>query len=141
MNTKNAAGRNWARTPRRLSRVHQCAPRPAVPDTERAGISQLRPIKDAPGRNWDHPVHRHPTVTLRSAASSAPQYPERERGGGDHDQPYTYRRPTTLNPFPFTLREYARLLILQSRLGDHRLSQRGRPATSSTTSSAEAASR
>lgn len=140
MNTKHAAGRNWARAPRRPARVHLGAPRSTTPDTERAGVNQLRPIKDAPGRNWDHSVHRHPPVTLRSAERCEPRYPARERGGGDHDQPYTYRQPTTLSPFPFTLREYARLLILRSRIRDQRFSQSGMPATSRTTSSATDAS-
>ena len=35
------------------------------------------------------------------------------------DQPYRFgRRPTTQAPFPFTHREFARLLILRGRVND-----------------------
>ena len=35
----------------------------------------------------------------------------------DHDEPYRFgRRPTTLAPHPFSERQYARLLILRSRV-------------------------
>lgn len=35
----------------------------------------------------------------------------------DHDQPYRFgRRPTVTAPYPFSERQYARLLILRSRL-------------------------
>ena len=35
----------------------------------------------------------------------------------DHDQPYRFgHRPTTIAPYPFSERQYARLLILRSRL-------------------------
>ena len=35
---------------------------------------------------------------------------------GDHDVPYTFgRRPTAAAPFPFSTRQYARLLVLRSR--------------------------
>ncbi len=38
-------------------------------------------------------------------------------GAGDHDTPYVFRRrPTAVWPFPFTERQYARLLILRSRI-------------------------
>ena len=40
-------------------------------------------------------------------------------GAGDHDQPYRFGcRPRTAAPFPFSEREYARLLILRGRLQD-----------------------
>ena len=35
----------------------------------------------------------------------------------DHDEPYRFgRRPNAMAPYPFTERQYARLLILRSRL-------------------------
>ena len=38
-------------------------------------------------------------------------------GGGDHDEPYRFgRRPTARAPFPFTEHQYARLLVLRSRV-------------------------
>jgi hypothetical protein len=41
------------------------------------------------------------------------------RGGADHDQPYTFgRRPRGIAPFPFTTRQYARLLALRGRIAD-----------------------
>jgi hypothetical protein len=41
------------------------------------------------------------------------------QGAGDHDQPYAFgRRPRALAPFPFTTRQYARLLVLRSRVRD-----------------------
>jgi hypothetical protein len=41
------------------------------------------------------------------------------RGCSDHDQPYTFgRRPRSVAPFPFTQRQYARLLALRGRVAD-----------------------
>jgi len=41
---------------------------------------------------------------------------------GDNDQPYRYGlRPTVKAPFPFTERQFARLLILRGRLRDQEL--------------------
>jgi hypothetical protein len=38
-------------------------------------------------------------------------------GAGDHDAPYLFgRRPTASAPYPFTTRQYVRLLILRSRI-------------------------
>ena len=40
-------------------------------------------------------------------------------GAGDHDEPYQFgRRPRAIAPFPFTERQYARLLVLRSRVAD-----------------------
>jgi hypothetical protein len=40
-------------------------------------------------------------------------------GAADHDAPYEFgRRPNAHAPFPFTTREYVRLLILRSRIKD-----------------------
>jgi hypothetical protein len=41
------------------------------------------------------------------------------RGGADHDQPYSFgRRPREAAPFPFTTRQYGRLLALRGRIAD-----------------------
>jgi hypothetical protein len=38
-------------------------------------------------------------------------------GAGDHDVPYVFGRvPRALAPFPFSTREFARLMILRSRV-------------------------
>jgi len=38
-------------------------------------------------------------------------------GAGDHDQAYRFgRKPTSSQPFPFSTHQYARLLILRSRI-------------------------
>jgi hypothetical protein len=38
-------------------------------------------------------------------------------GAADHDMPYRFgRNPTTASPFPFSTREFARLLGLRSRI-------------------------
>jgi hypothetical protein len=38
-------------------------------------------------------------------------------GAGDHDQPFRFGRlPTSLAPYPFSTRQYARLLVLRSRV-------------------------
>jgi hypothetical protein len=40
-------------------------------------------------------------------------------GAGDHDQPYRFgRRPNARWPYPFTERQYARLLIMRGRVRD-----------------------
>ncbi len=42
-----------------------------------------------------------------------------EDGAGDHDQPYRFGwRPRASAPYPFSTRQYARLLILRSRFQD-----------------------
>jgi hypothetical protein len=41
-------------------------------------------------------------------------------GAGDHDQPYRFGwRPRASVPYPFNIRQYARLLVFRSRLRDH----------------------
>ena len=40
-------------------------------------------------------------------------------GAADHDVPYTFgRRPNVSHPYPFSIREYARLLVLRGRYRD-----------------------
>jgi len=40
-------------------------------------------------------------------------------GAGDNDQPYVFgRRPRSIAPWPFTERQYMRLLVLRGRLSD-----------------------
>ena len=40
-------------------------------------------------------------------------------GAGDHDQAYSFgRRPTSMAPYPFSERQYARLLVLRGRVRD-----------------------
>lgn len=42
-------------------------------------------------------------------------------GAGDHEQPYRFGfRPRASHPYPFSTRQYARLLILRSRVPDSR---------------------
>jgi hypothetical protein len=41
------------------------------------------------------------------------------QGAGDHDQPYRFGwRPRASVPYPFNTRQYARLLVLRSRLSE-----------------------
>jgi hypothetical protein len=41
-------------------------------------------------------------------------------GSADHDQPYRFGfRPRANAPYPFNTRQYARLLVLRSRIQDH----------------------
>jgi hypothetical protein len=40
-------------------------------------------------------------------------------GAADHDQPYRFgRRPRASAPYPFSTRQYARLLLLRGRVQD-----------------------
>ena len=40
-------------------------------------------------------------------------------GAADHDQPYRFgRRPSAGAPYPFSTRQYARLLVLRGRVRD-----------------------
>ena len=40
-------------------------------------------------------------------------------GSADHDMPYEFgRRPRVIAPFPFTTREYARLVVLRGLVQD-----------------------
>jgi hypothetical protein len=46
-------------------------------------------------------------------------------GAGDHDEPYRFgRRPRASAPFPFTERQYARLLVLRSRIAEREANRR-----------------
>jgi hypothetical protein len=47
------------------------------------------------------------------------------RGSADHDLPFEFGHlPRAIAPAPFTLHEYARLLVLRSRLSDQALHRR-----------------
>jgi hypothetical protein len=47
-------------------------------------------------------------------------------GAGDHDQPYRFGfRPSASAPYPFSTRQYARLLVLRGRVRDSPASARG----------------
>jgi hypothetical protein len=59
-------------------------------------------------------------VAATSLAATGPGPGSRDGdGAGDHDQPYMPRQPRALSPFPFTTRQYARLLLLRSRVRNH----------------------
>lgn len=46
-------------------------------------------------------------------------------GAGDNDQPYVFgRRPRAIAPWPFTERQYARLLLVRGRFQDAQLRDR-----------------
>jgi len=41
-------------------------------------------------------------------------------GAGDHDEPYRFgRRPTARWPYPFSERQFARLLVMRGRVRDN----------------------
>jgi len=41
------------------------------------------------------------------------------RGAADHDRPYRFgRRPCSSAPYPFSTRQYVRLLVLRGRIQD-----------------------
>ena len=40
------------------------------------------------------------------------------KGFGDHDQPYSYRKPHTQSPHPFTFSQFAKLLTFKSKVHD-----------------------
>jgi len=40
----------------------------------------------------------------------------RDNYSADHDEPYNYLAPAESHTFPFTVRQYARLLVLRSRV-------------------------
>jgi hypothetical protein len=45
-------------------------------------------------------------------------------GSGDHDVPYRFgRKPRASHPFPFSERQYARLLLLRSRVQERLVSE------------------
>jgi hypothetical protein len=46
-------------------------------------------------------------------------------GAGDHDEPYKFgRRPRASAPFPFSERQFARLLVFRGRVAERRVSGR-----------------
>ena len=49
-------------------------------------------------------------------------------GTADHDQPYRFgRRPSASAPYPFSTRQYARLLVLRGRVRDRGLGRDDAP--------------
>jgi hypothetical protein len=45
-------------------------------------------------------------------------------GAGDHDQPYHFgRKPRSGTPYPFSTRQYVRLLVLRGRVQDGDVSE------------------
>jgi hypothetical protein len=52
-------------------------------------------------------------------AHTPPVSPFESAGAGDHDEPYRFgRRPNARAPYPFTDRQFARLLIMRGRVRD-----------------------
>ena len=45
-------------------------------------------------------------------------------GAGDHDKPYRFFKPRAAATFPFSERQYARLLVLRSRYHTQQLESR-----------------
>jgi hypothetical protein len=125
MNYRNAAGRNWSserNKPRRRRSPGPSAYR--LPETL-PPPGQLE-YRDAPGRNW---THEQPTRRRRTLhPERRPDYPSRERGGGDRDLPYSFQSPTPGRPFPFTTFQYAKLLVLRGQILDGDWRDDTRPA-------------
>jgi hypothetical protein len=93
MNYKKAPGRNWAAPSRRrrsASLPESC--KEARPRASSLLMGHgLEHHSEAPGRNWVRETHRKHAVHLRPADERSAwleSYPLRERGGGDHDEPY-----------------------------------------------------
>jgi hypothetical protein len=56
------------------------------------------------------PMEQRPSIPTRIGSRDG-------TGGGDHDLPYRFGwRPRAEAPFPFSTRQYARLLVLRSRI-------------------------
>lgn len=56
-------------------------------------------------------------------------------GAGDHDEPYELGRlPRSVAPFPFSMHQYARLLVLRSRVQDGAYPEDDRQSRSSSQS-------
>ena len=116
MDYRKAAGRNWARERprRRPTRLGEAAAPMRLPETL-PPQGQLE-HRDAAGRNWAR--ERPPRRRVELSKRPEPAYPLREAGGGDHDRPYEFRRPSARWTFPFTTREFGRLLVLRGRVRD-----------------------
>ena len=58
-------------------------------------------------------------MIYRSPSPSAHRLESLDGNGcGDHDTPYTFGHlPSVAAPFPFSIRQFARLLILKSKVG------------------------
>jgi hypothetical protein len=134
MNYKSAAGRNWTREQRRRRLVHlereSSTAEMREPSPEWYSLGNYH---GAAGRNWAEAARRVAPVRLQAGNASTgrpDEYPLRERGGGDHDEPYRYLAPNADWTFPFSTRQYARLLILRTKLSE-RHAGRVEPAAAS----------
>ena len=59
-------------------------------------------------------------MSTQPETQTMPSSPFDGTGAGDHDEPYRFgRRPNVRAPFPFTERQFARLLILRGRVRDN----------------------
>lgn len=116
MDYRKAAGRNWARERprRRRTKLGAAAPAMRLPETLPAR-GQLE-YRDAAGRNWTR--ERPPRRRVELARTPPTASPRREQGGGDCDLPYEYHHPTARWTFPFSVREFGRLLLLRGQVQD-----------------------
>jgi hypothetical protein len=59
-------------------------------------------------------------MSTQSDTQNPPTGPFDGQGAADHDEPYRFgRRPNARAPYPFTERQFARLLILRGRVRDN----------------------
>jgi hypothetical protein len=59
-------------------------------------------------------------MTTQPNTQKPPSSPFDGDGAGDHDEPYRFgRRPSARWSYPFTERQFARLLILRGRVRDN----------------------
>jgi len=66
------------------------------------------------------------TNSLRDEHTSTPTGTHDGTGAGDHDDPYRFgRRPNLNAPFPFTTRQYVRLVVLRGRVQERQLAGDG----------------
>jgi hypothetical protein len=96
--------------------------------TKRCAVYRRSYVNDCPAakaqsrdRSPDHGATNTQEVLMNTSQPQQPTPPLvigslDGSGAGDHDEPYRFgRRPNARAPFPFTERQYARLLVFRSR--------------------------
>jgi hypothetical protein len=69
------------------------------------------------GVRWGEAAHAWGMESLQTTRTAQDAGSHDGSGAGDHDRPYTFGcRPRESTPYPFSTRQYARLLVLRSRI-------------------------
>jgi len=85
-----------------------------------SGQERRRLFHKTPAQGVEHEEETQMSTSAPQDPTVGPVGTRDGSGAGDCDEPYRFgRRPSAIAPFPFTERQYARLLVFRSRVHEH----------------------